>query len=51
MIARLRAGDEAAFIMLAEKYQATMLAVAMTHVRSTAVAEEGLPPVELTPCL
>jgi RNA polymerase sigma-70 factor, ECF subfamily len=40
MIARLRAGDEAAFIMLAEKYQATMLAVAMTHVRSTAVAEE-----------
>jgi RNA polymerase sigma-70 factor (ECF subfamily) len=40
LVGRLRAGDEVAFVALAEKYQAAMLSVALSHVRSRAVAEE-----------
>src|SRR3712207_321021 len=40
LVARLRAGDEAAFEALVERHYATMLAVAQTYVRTRAVAEE-----------
>jgi RNA polymerase sigma-70 factor (ECF subfamily) len=40
LIGALRAGDEAAFVALAQKYRAAMLSVAMSHVPSRAVAEE-----------
>src|SRR5215208_7639642 len=40
LLARLRAGDEAAFEALVTRHYATMLAVAMTFVRGRAVAEE-----------
>jgi RNA polymerase sigma-70 factor (ECF subfamily) len=40
LVARLRAGDEAAFEALVTKHYATMLAVALTYVRTRAVAEE-----------
>jgi len=39
-LARLRAGDEAAFAELVERYQASMLRVALGFVSSRAVAEE-----------
>jgi RNA polymerase sigma-70 factor (ECF subfamily) len=40
LLARLRAGDERAFEALVDRYYATMLAVARTYVKSSAVAEE-----------
>jgi RNA polymerase sigma-70 factor, ECF subfamily len=40
LLARLRAGDEAAFMTLVDRYGALMLRVALMHVRSRAVAEE-----------
>jgi RNA polymerase sigma-70 factor (ECF subfamily) len=40
LLRRLRAGDEAAFARLVDRYHAAMLRVARTHVRSQAVAEE-----------
>jgi len=40
LVARLRAGDEAAFVALARRHQATMLRLAAAFVPSTAVAEE-----------
>jgi RNA polymerase sigma-70 factor, ECF subfamily len=40
LIARLRAGDEAAFMALVERYGPLMLRIALSHVRSRAVAEE-----------
>lgn len=40
LVARLRAGEEAAFVALAGRHQATMLRLASTFVPSTAVAEE-----------
>jgi RNA polymerase sigma-70 factor, ECF subfamily len=40
IVARLRAGDEGAFIELAEKYHAAMLSIAVGYVPSRAVAEE-----------
>src|SRR5688500_10166266 len=40
LVARLRAGDEAAFERLIARHHATMLAVAMTYVKGRAVAEE-----------
>jgi RNA polymerase sigma-70 factor (ECF subfamily) len=40
LLARLRAGDDAAFESLVARHYATMLAVAMTYVRTRAVAEE-----------
>jgi RNA polymerase sigma-70 factor (ECF subfamily) len=40
LVNRLRAGDEAAFVMLAERYQAAMLSMALIYVPSRAVAEE-----------
>src|SRR5215204_3006992 len=40
LLARLRAGDEHAFERLVAQHYATMLAVALTHVRGRAVAEE-----------
>ncbi len=40
LVARLRAGDEAAFVALAGRHQATMLRLASTFVPSAAVAEE-----------
>ena len=40
LVARLRAGDEAAFEGLIARHYATMLAVAMTYVKGRAVAEE-----------
>lgn len=39
-LARLRAGDESAFAELVERYQASMLRVALSFVSSRAVAEE-----------
>ena len=36
----LRAGDEAAFVMLVERYQAGMIRLAMLYVKDRAVAEE-----------
>ena len=40
LLARLRAGDEEAFMTLVDKYGPLMLRIALTHVRSRAVAEE-----------
>jgi RNA polymerase sigma-70 factor (ECF subfamily) len=40
LLARLRAGDERAFEALVDRYHATMLAVARTYVKTSAVAEE-----------
>jgi RNA polymerase sigma-70 factor (ECF subfamily) len=40
LVARLRAGDEAAFVALARRHQTTMLRLAAAFVPSTAVAEE-----------
>jgi len=40
LLARLRAGDEAAFEALVARHYATMLAVAQTYVKGRAVAEE-----------
>ena len=40
LVARLRAGDEAAFAALVEKLHPAMVRLAMTRVRSRAVAEE-----------
>ena len=40
LLARLRAGDEQAFVSLVERYYPMMLAVARTYVKSAAVAEE-----------
>jgi RNA polymerase sigma-70 factor, ECF subfamily len=40
LLARLRAGDEAAFEALVTRHYATLLAVAMTYVKGRAVAEE-----------
>ncbi len=40
LVAKLRAGDEAAFVALAELHQATMLRLAAVFVPSPAVAEE-----------
>src|SRR5215470_7160523 len=40
LLARLRAGDEAAFDALVARYYATMLAVAQSYVKGRAVAEE-----------
>jgi RNA polymerase sigma-70 factor (ECF subfamily) len=40
LIERLRAGDEAAFMALVERYGPLMLRIALTHVRTRAVAEE-----------
>jgi RNA polymerase sigma-70 factor (ECF subfamily) len=40
LLARLRAGDEDAFVLLVARYHATMLRLARSYVSSTAVAEE-----------
>ena len=40
LLARLRAGDEEAFMTLVDKYGPLMLRIALTHVRTRAVAEE-----------
>jgi RNA polymerase sigma-70 factor (ECF subfamily) len=40
LLERLRAGDEAAFMTLVDKYGPLMLRIALTHVRTRAVAEE-----------
>jgi RNA polymerase sigma-70 factor, ECF subfamily len=40
LVARLRAGDEQAFEALVTRYYGTMIAVALTHVKTRAVAEE-----------
>src|SRR4051812_11857043 len=40
LLRRLRAGDEDAFMTLVDKYGPLMLRIALTHVRSRAVAEE-----------
>jgi RNA polymerase sigma-70 factor (ECF subfamily) len=40
LLARLRAGDEAAFMGLVDRYGALMLRIALSHVASRAVAEE-----------
>jgi RNA polymerase sigma-70 factor (ECF subfamily) len=40
LLARLRAGDEAAFMALVEEYGPLMLRIALMHVSSRAVAEE-----------
>jgi RNA polymerase sigma-70 factor (ECF subfamily) len=40
LLARLRAGDEDAFAVLVERHHAAMVRLAMTHVRTRAVAEE-----------
>jgi RNA polymerase sigma-70 factor, ECF subfamily len=40
LIGRLRAGDEDAFVALAEKYRPVMLSLALDYVPSRAVAEE-----------
>ena len=40
LVDRLRAGDEQAFVELAEKYQGAMKSLARLHVPSNAVAEE-----------
>jgi RNA polymerase sigma-70 factor (ECF subfamily) len=40
LIGRLRAGDEDAFVVLAEKYRPVMLSVALGYVPNRAVAEE-----------
>jgi RNA polymerase sigma-70 factor, ECF subfamily len=40
LLGRLRAGDEDAFMTLVDKYGPLMLRIALTHVRTRAVAEE-----------
>src|SRR3954462_6263072 len=40
LLARLRAGDEAAFMELVDRYGPLMLRLALTHVRTRSVAEE-----------
>src|SRR5919198_4612968 len=40
LLAAARAGDEAAFIALVQRYQAAMLRVAQHHVPTHAIAEE-----------
>ena len=40
LLARLRAGDEAAFEALVARHYGTMLAVAQTYVKGRSVAEE-----------
>jgi RNA polymerase sigma-70 factor, ECF subfamily len=40
LVARVRAGDEQAFVALASRHQSAMLRLARTYVSSTAVAEE-----------
>jgi RNA polymerase sigma-70 factor, ECF subfamily len=40
LLERLRAGDEDAFMALVDKYGPLMLRIALTHVRTRAVAEE-----------
>ncbi len=40
LVARLRAGDQQAFVALAARHHSTMLRLARTHVSSMAVAEE-----------
>ncbi len=40
LVARLKAGEEQAFVALAERHHAAMLRLARTYVPSTAVAEE-----------
>src|SRR3954470_16789955 len=40
LLARLRAGDEDAFMDLVDRYGALMLRIALSHVPSRAVAEE-----------
>src|SRR3954449_4500842 len=40
LLVRLRAGDEDAFMTLVDKYGPLMLRIALTHVRSRAVAED-----------
>jgi RNA polymerase sigma-70 factor (ECF subfamily) len=40
LLRQLRAGDEAAFSDLVDRYHPTMIRIAMLHVRSRAVAEE-----------
>lgn len=40
LVARLRAGDEEAFVLLAARHQAAMLRLASSFVSSTAIAEE-----------
>src|SRR3954463_5105432 len=40
LLARLRAGDEAAFMELVDRYGPLMLRIALSHVPSRAVAEE-----------
>ena len=40
LLARLRAGDEEAFAVLVDRHHAAMVRLAMTYVRSRAVAEE-----------
>lgn len=40
LVARLRAGDEQAFVSLVDRYHATMVALAMNFVPGRAVAEE-----------
>src|SRR5215208_4926791 len=40
LLARLRAGDERAFVALVDRCHGTMLAVAQAHVRTRASAEE-----------
>ena len=40
LVARLRAGDEVAFMMLVEQHQAAMLRIARVYVSSLAVAED-----------
>jgi RNA polymerase sigma-70 factor (ECF subfamily) len=40
LLERLRAGDEDAFMTLVDKYGPLMLRIALTHVRTRAVAEE-----------
>lgn len=42
LVAQLRAGDEAAFVALAGRHQATMLRLAATFAPSAAVAEEAV---------
>jgi RNA polymerase sigma-70 factor (ECF subfamily) len=42
LVQRLRDGDEQAFVTLVESYYGTMLSVALSQVRSRAVAEEVL---------
>lgn len=40
LVAALRGGDEAAFVILIERFQASLLRLAMTYVPNQAVAEE-----------